>query len=385
MKKLILLFLVFSVASASSGCWNKREINELGTVAAIGVDIIEDELIEVTVQVVVPRYLGRQSTENNAVVIWSETGKTMFEALTKINTISAKKIYIGHIRLIVFGEKLATVGIQNIIDFLERETEFRRQSIAVVSTGMSAKELLHVKSIYELIPAVHIVETINNSALVGFTRRFTLIDVFEEFNSLGNQLVLGVANNTSKESPQVVRDIVIEGAAVFHEDRLLGFLDVLQTRGFLWVVDEIKGGILVVPPQGEKEELISMEIIRAESKMDVELKDGEILLKVTIKEEGNIGGQQNVRDHTNPTGILHLNQEKEQVIRDEVNQVFHIAQKEFEVDFFGFGELVHKKHPHLWEQIKDDWNDVFTNLSVEINIETKVLRSGQILKPSQSN
>ncbi|SNS45624.1 spore germination protein KC [Anaerovirgula multivorans] len=385
MKKILLFIIIILQIITLPGCWNQREINDLVIALALGVDIIEDKQIQLTVQAVIPRKLGRDGVEGSAAVTYTETGKTIFEALRKVATVSSHKIYIGHIQLIVFGESVAMEGIQRTIDFLERDHEFRRQAVPIVSKGMSAKELLEIESIYEALPAVHIVNALKNNEHVGFSRNLILMDAFEEYNTIGHHLVLGTISKAEKENPQYIRDLHIQGTGVFGKDRLIGYLGPYETRGYLWIVGEVKGGILVVPPRGKPDELIGMEIINAESKMDVEIVDGQMVLKVHIKEEGNIGDQQNPKDHTDPAGLLHLQREKEKLIRMEVTRVFDIAQNDFQVDFFGFGELVYRKYPKLWKEIQEDWDEIFTNCPIEITVEAKVERTGQILAPSISD
>jgi spore germination protein KC len=57
------------------------------------------------------------------------------------------------------------------------------------------------------------------------------------------------------------------------------------------------------------------------------------------------------------------------------------AQKELKTDIFGFGEAIHRKYPKTWEKLKDDWNDKFTDLPVNITVEVETKQLGQITKP----
>lgn len=257
MKKVFLLMMVVLQIVTFSGCWNRREVNDLVIALAFGIDMTEDKDIQLTVQAVVPRKLGQDGSEGNATVTYTETGSTLFEALRKLNTVSSQKIYIGHIQLIVFGESIAREGIQKAIDFLERDHEFRRQAVPVVTKNMSAKELLEIESIYEALPAVHIVNMLGNNDAVGFSRDMTLLDVFEEFNSTGNNLVTGIVTKRGPELPQYVKGLRTQGTAVFDGEHLVGFLNPYETRGYLWVVGEIGSGILVIPHEGLPAELIS--------------------------------------------------------------------------------------------------------------------------------
>ncbi|AOY74897.1 Ger(x)C family spore germination protein [Clostridium formicaceticum] len=385
MKKISMIIIFATGLLFLTGCWNQREINDLGIAVAMGIDITEEEKIEVTVQMVIPRMLSEDITEKNAVVTYTETGLTLFEALRKINLVSSNKTYVGHIQLVVFGESVAKKGIQHVIDFLERDHEFRTQALAIVTKDMSAKELLETGSIMELIPAVHIVDMIQNTEYIGTSRRLLLFQVFEEFNSPANHLVLPTISKKAVQQPNFIKDLRLDGVAVFQQDRLAGFLNSQETRGYLWVIGEVRGGILVVPPKGKQDELISMEILRTHSKMDVKLIEDNFHLIIEVEEEGNIGGQQNPKDHTNAEGIAFLEKQKEALIYQEIHDAFYIAQNVLGIDFFGFGELVYKKYPHIWKEIEEDWDTIFQTCPVEIKVQAKVKGSGQILNPSKSN
>ncbi|AKL96829.1 spore germination protein KC [Clostridium aceticum] len=384
MKKISVFIIFIMLLLLLTGCWNQREINDLGIVIAMGIDIVEEDNIALTVQMVMPRMLDKDSGKENAIVSYTETGLTLFEALRKINLVSSNKPYIGHIQLVVFGESLVEKNLQHAVDFLERDHEFRTQALAVVTKGMSAKELLEIGSLMELLPAVHIVDIIQNTEHTGTSRKMLLFQVFEDLNRPGNHLILPTISKKTVEQPKVVRDLRIDGVAILQYGRLIGFLDPLETRGYLWVIGEVKGGILVVPAEGRKGELLSMEILRTHSKMDVHLVEDVFHLTVEIEEEGNIGGQQNPKDYTDPEGIAFLENQKEKVIYQEIEDVFYIAQNVLGTDFFGFGELVYKKYPHIWKEIQGDWDTIFRNCPVEISVQSRVKGSGQILRPSHN-
>lgn len=57
------------------------------------------------------------------------------------------------------------------------------------------------------------------------------------------------------------------------------------------------------------------------------------------------------------------------------------AQKDLETDIFGFGEVIHRKYPELWEKIKENWNNEFADLPVNITVKVKTNHLGQITKP----
>ncbi|SCY32075.1 Ger(x)C family spore germination protein [Alkaliphilus peptidifermentans] len=382
MKKITILLMILICILTLTGCWNLREISEMGVAVAIGVDLVEDELMELTVQVLIPRRLAQEGYEGNAVVTYSTTGRTTFELFRKITTISSRKIYIGHIQLVVLGEEFAKKGILDTIDFFERDHEFRRQAHILLTKGVSAKAILETGSVIELIPAEHITKAIDNAIHTGTTKKITLIELFKDLNSKGNQVLLPTVFVRHEGIPDVAKDLRIAGTGVFDKDMLIGFLDEFETRGYLWVAGDLHGGILVIPSPKDPLEFISLELMKVNSKMSVSLVDNKPILQIKIKADSNLGEQQKSIDLTTPEMIKYVEEESKKLIKEEILKALYKGQRVHSLDFFGFGEIVAKEHPKYWKEVEDDWDTVFSNAEINIDIESNIRRTGQILQPS---
>ena len=83
MKKKILLLL--SLIFLLSGCWDKRELNELAITMALGIDKSDDGY-KVTAQVAVPSELSSKGGPGHSqIVLFQATGKTVEDAITETN------------------------------------------------------------------------------------------------------------------------------------------------------------------------------------------------------------------------------------------------------------------------------------------------------------
>ncbi|MFZ5944672.1 MAG: Ger(x)C family spore germination C-terminal domain-containing protein [Bacillota bacterium] len=109
----------------------------------------------------------------------------------------------------------------------------------------------------------------------------------------------------------------LEGTAVFKQDKLVGFLNKEETRGLLWVLGQIKSGIIAVESPGGNGK-VSLEIIRASSKITPEIKDNELSITVEIKEEGNLGDQMGTGDLTKAAAWNSLEKRQVAAIRNEI-------------------------------------------------------------------
>ncbi len=147
-----------------SGCWSKRELNELAIVVALGIDKVEDEF-EITVQIVDPSEVSMRqaSTQRTPVISYHSRGETIFEAIRKMTTIAARKPYFAHLQVVILGEDLAKEGISDSLDLIARDHEFRKDFDVIMSHEATAKEVLNFLPPIENVPANKILNSLNVS------------------------------------------------------------------------------------------------------------------------------------------------------------------------------------------------------------------------------
>lgn len=71
-----------------------------------------------------------------------------------------------------------------------------------------------------------------------------------------------------------------------------------------------------------------------------------------------------------------LENQIEMNLKANVENLIKKVQKEFKSDIFGFGEMIKRNHPSVWEKIKDNWVDIFPNLDIKVNSEIIISGSG---------
>lgn len=382
-KKAIILSLLCLILPISTGCWDNRDITELSIISAVGIDKTNDNQIELTVQIVKPDAIeaqGQGSTDN-AFWTFSSTGETIFEAVRNmLSTVNLKVLY-SYNRLMVIGEDIAKEGTMDVLDFFERDHETNRRAFVLIAKGISAKEVLNAKSDLESIPAFHIVSIIENTAALPQIIEIELIDLLKEMGSPGKNSVVGVIQPINNKKGELkVKDLKVEGGAVFKKDQLQGWLSSDETTGYLYIINEVKNGIINIPNPLNPDKKVAIEVISKGSKIDVQLKDAQPILLIEIKMEGNIGGQQGSGDLTTDNMVEQLEIEIEKVLKEEAVTIVGLAQ-ECKNDIFGFGEVVHRKHLSFWNTVKEDWDSEFAKASVEIKVEVAIDKSGLIKEP----
>lgn len=104
----LMLALQFTVLL--SGCWERKELNEVAFVLGIGIDKAEIGYT-VSMQVVIPSAISSQASGGGGgngvpVVVYKFTVPTFYDAQRKLNLDSSRTSYLGHIRVLVIGRNL---------------------------------------------------------------------------------------------------------------------------------------------------------------------------------------------------------------------------------------------------------------------------------------
>lgn len=378
LKIIICLLLILS----TTGCWSRREMDTLAIVMGVGIDESKEPgQVQLTAQIVKTGEIKGPKKEGGGggeKAYWNakSTGDTVFSAVRGFTHESSRKLFFPHNDVIIFSRDIAEAGVQKYIDFFLRDHETRLNVWVLVSKGR-ADEVLDAKSELEKLPGRSIANLVENQTATSQTSAIKLIDFLTRLMSKTTAPIAPIIEVSGEGKEKTVS---VSGTAVFKKDKLAGQLDKAETRGLLWVIEEVKSGIIEVDcPKGEGK--VSLEITRASSKITPEIEDDRIHMKVNIKEEGNLGDQSCPENLALPPGVAFLEKEKAAVIQSEVMAALKKAQ-ELNTDIFGFGDTIHQKYPEQWKDLENRWDEVFPNIEVEINVEAKLRLTGKLSRPA---
>lgn len=404
---LLLLAALFALAGA--GCWDYKEVEDMGHVMLTSVDLTPRGRLCLQVQVLVPAALAggggaggmagggaaRGGGARKPYRHYLAEADTLFEAFRELTTKAPRRLFFAHNQVILVGERLARErGVGPVVDFFERNPQIRRDTWLLVARG-DLKELMDVSSILDPLPGRHILGVVDNRDLSSRVAATRLGDFVEMLESPGREAYTGVVEMVPSETvsrigltpgavgPDPAKDVRLTGAAVFKGDRLVGFLDNREARGLLWLRGEVRGGPVefALPGGGG----VAVEILRAGRgavKLEPVLSEGQLSMRVKIKTRVNlVEAQAPGLELDKPALIYALEEELSRAIRGEVEAALARLQGEYRADAFGFGEAVHRKYPRAWRQIKGEWEGYFAALPVEVEVKTSIRRTGLIKKP----
>lgn len=379
--------IIFLSVFFLTGCWNRRELNELALAVAMSIDKVDDQY-EITVQVVDPGEVASNQggTGRTPVTTYSETADHLFEAVRKITTISPRKIYFSHLQRFVISEEIAQEGIKNTLDFLTRDAEFRKDFYIVVSKDIEARDILQNLTSIEKIPASKLRSSLETSEKSWApTVAIQMDELISSMTSDGKEPVLtGITIIGDKEKGELKDNVEkissyshlkYTSIAVFNEDKLVGWLNEKESKGYNYIAKNVKStvGSVACPDKGE----LVLEIFNSKAKVKGKVVKGKPQININITIDANIGEVTCHLDLTKPETITKIEKNAGKVNKDIIETSIKKA-KELKVDIFGFGEVIHRSDPKQWKLLKNDWNEQFVNIPVHVKSEFKIRRTGTV-------
>ncbi|WP_404332061.1 Ger(x)C family spore germination protein [Mesobacillus maritimus] len=374
-------FLIVLSIFLLSGCWNRIEINDIAIVTAVGLDLFEDNQLRLSLQVAVPSQLGPATGTTKggkSTFIISEMGGTISEAYRQLQEKLSRKIFFSHSRVLIIGEDLAKNGVTHMLDFYARYQEPRMHSSIIVTKGR-AVDILKQEPTLENVSAEVANEIIKRKVGLRISiRDFLDMLLTEGVEPVAPQFVLVPLE--VKSDSQSKEKQAINGAGVFKGDKLVGWMDDSETRGILWLRNEMEEGVITVNIGEERGGgKISTNIIRTESDIVPELKDGKVTITINTRAEMNVLENASEVNLGDPENIDKLEKEIEKEIKDRMRMTLDKAQGELGSDIFGFGEALYKKYPKEWNNTyKEKWDDEFSEVEVIVKPKVFVRRVGLI-------
>lgn len=372
-RRLFLCFpLLFSLL-LMTGCWDRIELNDRAIWLASGWDAAENDQIEFSGQIAVPTNMqspsssgaggsGGSKTQNPYFTI-SHTGKNIGEILGKMQTELSRESFFGQRRVIFFGEEFARRGFKNRLDANNRSPDAGIRTDLFIVKGSTAKKALEVPIGFELTPSIAALKKHQQFGGRGDT---SYLEMLIATNNEGINPTIPAIEIDKKS--KLVR---IAGLAIFNNDlQLLGYIDAEEKRDFLWILGDLKKHTVSIK---YKDGNASIDLLKLKSKIIPKISGGQKKFTVFLKADAEL--IENNTDLMMPyrNDIKIIEKEFEQYVENQVLQTIQKVQKNFGVDIFGFGEVIHRKHPYQWKKIKKDWNEQFSkaNITVKANFDIK--------------
>ncbi|WP_017726102.1 Ger(x)C family spore germination protein [Halalkalibacterium ligniniphilum] len=381
--------LLLLVPLLLTGCWNKRELNEIAIVIAVGIDkVAETNDFQVTFQVMNPTAIasgvtGGEGGSNTPITTYTETDKSIFEAIRKVSKKVPRQLYFSHMQVLVIGEELAEEGINEIFDFFDRSSQIRLTTKVVVARETDAASMLKILTPIDKVPGESMAKKIEiTEKSWSETINTEIYDVIKAMVNIGREPIISGAkiignpaegenkSNLEQAVPQGL--IEIDGVALFKEGKLKRWVEGNQIRGIVWVQDKMQGTIMAVDCR-ESTDAIGIEVFRSKTNVTAKVQGGKPSFEIEVRQEGSIGEVRCPIDLTKKESITKIEEDWKEATKKEIEEAVSIAQSE-QSDILGFGEVVKRQYPKAWKELKNEWDKNFAESQVDVKVDAFIRR-----------
>lgn len=406
-KRFLSLFLILSFLLPLAGCWDYHDFEEFTLVSAMGVDMEEGtNEVTVTVQYYIPgagNTNGSGSGLSNMPLaggVITATGKTMEDAVLKIQQARRKTLFFGYLNVIVLGETAAKNIMKEVIGLMDRSPSFRSTAYLAVAEGKAEDVLCTADPGLAASVGKNIYDLIDRAMESGAAYPVSIEDFAEKIATTGTQPVAlritvvitkHLENESSAESKdeKPVKVIhmnegyqIVDGMAVFKDYKLVGWLNAKESTGLSWITDhklKIFESVNMEPSSdADIEDVIIFNVMNSKSKIIVKLEGEKPVMTVSTEIEADMrkyypGGDEDLT----PYALSKMEKKLAENVASEIMETIKKSQKELDSDICNFGFAFYRKYPKLWhEKYETNWKEIYSEVTINVEVTAKIQNTG---------
>jgi spore germination protein KC len=350
------------------GC-GMRDIDNRFFVVTMGIDAVEGKRgwVEVTLKMAIPKAQLKYGSSD--FVLQTAEGPSVGEAINIIEALLDKKPDFGHMKMAIFGERLAKEGLLPYIDWLQRSQNI--QKICWMAIGKpSPKEVLSFVPKSERMPSHFLYLNFTDSgkevAMIAVEHLFSFYrEVLEE----GIDPVLPLVEVTPK-------GMRIESTMMFHDDKLVFRLDRNETKLFNVMKGQIPKRVLQIEMEERTEyQTLNLIIDQASSSFDIQ-ESAEPKIGVNIELQGKIEEMIPYQQVTDPVR-RDLEKMTDKTVKQKAEELLNKLRKAG-IDPIGFGLKYRSRHFGSTEEEMKKWQELYKDITFDVKPRTKINSSGNL-------
>ena len=382
MRKIVTVTAMILICSVLlSGCWDRREINDIAFVLGTAVDK-EGSEYRTSVQVALPGELGGASGKGtNGGKGWyieSKLGKTVRLSTSAVQKSNSRELNVSTRRSLIIGEELAREGISSMLDVFTRIPQNRLLSVVAVTEGPAYK-ILDTDAPIEPYPSEMVRELI-----LSYTKKpIRIVTLLDELLSEGIDVTLPIVKVDTSVPPKIgeaVTNIRIDGLAIFKGDRMVGTLKGDDAKMIILGMNQNENLEITIPsPTGEGTLEISLR--HSKVKLVPMIQGDDVTMRVNIQLVGTVIESASDFSPTSNMGMRQLEESTQKKVQSDLTKALAVLQDQYQSDSLGFGQTIQHKKPKDWDRLKSRWPDIYPHVKVEIAVDMHLETVGQALEP----
>jgi len=372
------LFIVLSSSLLlTTGCWDRKELNEQALIFAWGMDVSKDKGYQSTAQFAIPYEMeGSSGGDSKAFFTISGTGKSVYEAAKDMQTKVSRSWFAGHRRVIVIGEKLAQQGLSYILDEYTRNPIVRMRSDMLVLKDDSVEHFLKLPYPLEQLSATALIRIHESAELKAEqTLRNFLMAAASDASCPLLPVVSTQSDSLTTGPKQQSSGLKLWGMAIFNKElKLVKYMPLKKGLIIHWVRGEVSSGIRVVKMSGQPGDIV-VEASHMKVSIKPTVTDNNIQFNVKLSGNGMVRENNTNMDLSKSNSLFAVQKAMNKQTEKEVLDVIRSLQ-ELGTDVLGFGDALHRKYPSLWKKMKTDWGKQFTEADVKVTAHLRIMEAG---------
>ena len=383
MKKIKYIILLLPLLS---GCYNYRELNELGITTAVSIDYKDNNFILIS-EVINPIKQQDVSASNNSPFVnFTSVAPSIQEAFRNTVLESPRQLYLSQLEIILVSEEIINNHLEEFLEFFSREPETRTEIKVIIAKTDESTKGITIQSLLTNFSSSNILESLEvQNKLLGLTQEVTINELLNMYLDPNLEIVLpsmilygssDIGDEKENITTSIPKTLVKVGTtSVIKDGKILGYLSEEESKTVNLINGNLTKTILKIPYE---DGYVVFEPNRIKTKQKLDIKDNKITIEISgfskIKEfhtNKNIKNMKTVEKLNK-----YFNKEIENMIKDNFNQI----REKYNTDMFGFQELYYRTDHKYFKKYCSNWYETtFPNIELEVKSNIKLYEKGNTL------
>jgi len=383
MKRIKFLILLLPLLS---GCYNYRELNELGITTAVSIDY-KDNNFYVIAEVINPiKQQDASSSNNSPFVNYNSSSSSLQDAFRKVVLESPRQLYAAQLEIIVLSEEVVNNHLEEVLEYFARDPESRTEIKIIVAKTEDSTKAITLQTLLTSLSSSNIINSLDlQSKVLGMSYPVTLnellnmyIDPYLEvvlpsMTLYGNYEIGDEKENITTSSPKAI--VKIDGSTITKDNKILGYLDLEESKILNLINGKLKETIIKM---NYYDGYIIFEPNRIKVSRELDIKNNIIKINISgYSKTKEIQSNINVKD---PKEVEKLNKALNMELEKKITDTFNSIREKYGTDVFGFQELYYRTNYKYFKEICTNWyEDIYPKIKLEVKANVRLYEKGNTL------
>lgn len=383
MKRIKFLILLLPLLS---GCYNYRELNEIGITTAVSIDY-KDNNFYVIAEVINPiKQQDASSSNNSPFVNYNSSSSSLQDAFRKVVLESPRQLYAAQLEIIVLSEEVVNNHLEEVLEYFARDPESRTEIKIIVARTEDSTKAITLQTLLTSLSSSNIIKSLDlQSKVLGMSYPVTLnellnmyIDPYLEvvlpsMTLYGNYEIGDEKENITTSSPKAI--VKIDGSTITKDNKILGYLDLEESKILNLINGKLKETIIKM---NYYDGYIIFEPNRIKVSRELDIKNN--IIKINISGYSKTKEIQSNINVKNTKEVEKLNKALNMELEKKVTDTFNSIREKYDTDVFGFQELYYRTDYKYFKENCTNWyEDIYPKIKLEVKANVRLYEKGSTL------